>query len=76
MYIKNENTKEYWSFFDKDVKTFKGFAAVPIYLKFYSLFYIVGALLVLSFSTAIYTKIVTFLSPLILYSLSKPIYWC
>ena len=70
MYIKNENTKEYWSIMAKDVATYKGFAAVPIYLKFYSVFYIVGALIVLSFSTALYTKIVTFLSPLILYSLS------
>ena len=71
IHLLNKKTGETWSWSRYEFFRYKGFMSTPIYLKLYQLVFIVVALVVLSFATSLYTKIVTLLSPLILYALGK-----
>lgn len=46
--------------------------STPLHIKLYQLIYVLGAIIILSFATSLFTKIVTLLSPLLLYALGKP----
>lgn len=69
--ITNRKTMENWYWSKYEFERYIGLMSFPIYLKLYQLLYIIVALLILSFATSLYTKIVTFLSPLTLYWISK-----
>jgi hypothetical protein len=69
--LTNLKTKENWYWKKTQIQAHKGLFSTPIYLKLYHLIYLSAGIVLLSFATSLYTKIVTLLSPVILYYLGK-----
>lgn len=70
-YLRNENSKEEWFWSAMALHNLVGLRSSGYHLKLLQLVIIALGLVIISFATSLYTKIVTFLSPLILYALIK-----
>ncbi len=71
IFLKDLETKNNIEFDGERSQRLRGIFSVPLYLKILQVVYNLGALLVLGFATSIYCKVITFLSPLLLYAISK-----
>lgn len=69
--LTNKVTGENWVWSKDSLQNLRGFMSTPIHIKLYQLVYVVGGIIILSFATSLFTKIVTLLSPLLLYALGK-----
>jgi hypothetical protein len=66
--ITNRRTEEDWYWDREELVNSRGLMSNSIVLKIYQLFYVVAALFLISFASSLYSKLVTFMSPLILYT--------
>lgn len=63
--------KEYWAWDSWELKKLDSAFSIPLQAKFYQVIYLTIGLVIVSFSAALYTKVVSMLSPLILYFVLK-----
>ncbi len=65
--VTNRKSQEDWEWSREDLSQSRGLMAKSIILKLFQLVYVVIALITVSFASSVYTKIITFISPLWLY---------
>lgn len=70
-YIRNLRTGEGWYWSRGTLQALLGLNSTAYHTKLFQILFIVAGIVLVSFATSLYTKIVTFLSPLILYGLIK-----
>ena len=71
VFIVNQGTGERWSWSKDELNALAPGGHLSQYAKFSIVFYIIMGLFLQSFAASLYTKSITFLSPLLLYSLIK-----